>query len=182
MAKRAKPDTAAPEPRDVRLDIVEAMVLLEASKGHLGWKISELARAAGVARSLAYYHFGRTKREILETGIEIIAEQYFGMTEDRARMLDAGKGWDSVLQTRDAIRARPSFASFYLRWRLQPQTPFGRQLARIERRYQKMLRTSFPHLSEDEVVALHGILHSVVTAPFMTDASIDVVRRLLLRL
>ena len=170
------------ERRNVRLEILEAMLLLENEKGHLGWKISDLARAAGVSRTLVYYHFGRTKNEILDAGIEVIAIEYFGLGEDRESLLRQGKGWDSVLQTRRMILTHPSFAIFYLRWRTRPRSPIATKLAAIEERYQAMLQRAHPHLSRRKIVALHGILWGVVTAPFLDDDAIDVIRERVLRL
>src|SRR5262249_15127056 len=82
--------------RDVRLDILEAMLLLENEKGHLRWKISDVARVAKVSRTLVYYYFGRTKQELLETGVELLGEEYFGLTEEREKLLHEGKGWESA--------------------------------------------------------------------------------------
>lgn len=161
----------------MRLDILEAMLLLENEKGHLGWKISDLARAAGVSRALVYYHFGRTKPEILDAGIEVIAFEYFGLTEPRSKLLPEGRGWDSVMHTRRMLSARPSFALFYLRWRTKKSSPIGRKLAAIDARYEAMLARAFPHLSEKKIRALHGILYGVVTAPFLDDDAIEVIRQ-----
>lgn len=169
-------ETAA---KSVRLDILEAMLLLENEKGHLGWKISDLARAAGVSRALVYYHFGKTKREILDTGIELLAVEYFGLTPDRAELVRQGKGWDLVMQTRRMLLSRPAFAVFYLRWRTQKRSPLSARLAAIEVRYQAMLASAFPHLAKEQIGALHGIFYGVVTAPFLTDEALDVIRALL---
>jgi AcrR family transcriptional regulator len=162
----------------VRLDILEAMVRLENERGHLAWKISELARAAAVSRALVYYYFGRTKAEILDAGIEVLAEEYFGLTDERERLLGQGKGWESALASRRMALARPAFVVFYLRWRTQKRSPLAAKLAEIDRRYEAMLTVAYPQLSRDQIVALHGILYSVVTAPFLTDEALEVLRRL----
>ncbi len=168
--------------RNVRLDILEAMMLLENEKGHLGWKISDLARAADVSRTLVYYHFGRTKREILDAGIELIAVEYFGISPERAAMLRQGKAWDSLMHTRQMVLERPAFSVFYLRWRTQKRSPLAVKLIEIEKRYQAMLSAAFPHLAKEQIVALHSILYGVVSAPFLTDEAIEVIRSLLLHL
>jgi AcrR family transcriptional regulator len=177
-AKTAEQDLDESARRNVRLDILEAMLRLENEKGHLAWKISDLARLAGVSRTLVYYHFGRTKPEMLDAGIELIAVEYFGLTDERATLVREGKGWESVRQTREMIRSRPAFAVFYLRWRMQPRSPIAAMLVAIEQRYQAMLATAFPKLSKHEIVALHGILYGVVMSPFLTDEAIDVVQKL----
>lgn len=167
---------------NVRLDILEAMLHLENEKGHLAWKISDLARSAGVSRTLVYYHFGQTKKEILDAGIELIALEYFGLTDDRADLLRKGNGWDSVIQTQAMIRSRPAFATFYVRWRSQTGSPIAAKLVAIEERYQAMLTSAFPHLSKTQVIALHGILYGVVMSPFLTPEATDLIRKLVPRL
>ena len=171
----------ATQVRQVRLDILEAMLRLENEKGHLAWKISELARAANVSRTLVYYHFGRTKPEILDAGIEVIAEEYFGLTKSRAKLVEQGSGWDSVLHTRTMITQRPSFAIFYLRWRSQKTSAIAKKLAGIDARYEAMLARAFPKLTPSKVTALHGLLYGIVTAPFLTDEAVDVLRDVALR-
>lgn len=166
------------EPTNVRLDILEAMLKLENEKGHLAWKVADLARSAGVSRALVYYHFGKTKPDILDAGIEIIAEEYFGLTKKRSELVERGQGWASVAHTRAMITARPSFAIFYLRWRSQKATPIGKKLAAIDARYQAMLARAFPQLSPPKIIALHAMLYGVVTAPFVTDEAVEVIRKL----
>jgi AcrR family transcriptional regulator len=164
-----------------QIDILETMLSLEAAKGHMQWKISDLARAAKVSRSLIYYYFGRSKREIVETGVDIVAAEYFGLTQETVDLLRQRRGWETVLRTRERILSRPAFAVFYLRWRTF-DSPLRTRLVKIEERYQRMLREAFPHLSMSRVVGLHGILYGIVTAPFLTTEAIDEVRELLLHL
>ena len=45
-----------------------------------------------------------------------------------------------------------------------------------------MLSKAFPHLSRAKVVALHGILYGVVTAPFLSEEAVEEIRKLLLKL
>jgi len=183
MKKKSETQAAVrSEEANVRLDILEAMLALENEKGHLAWKISELARKAKVSRALVYYHFGKTKPEILDAGIEVIAEEYFGLTTDRAKLVFEGKGWDSVARTREMIATRPAFAIFYLRWRSQKKSPLAKKLADIDARYEAMLARAFPKLTPDQVLALHGVLYAVVTAPFLTPESIAVLRNLVTKI
>lgn len=78
--------------------ILYRVVALETTKGHLKWKVSDLARLAKVSRPLVYYHFGKTKRAILLRCVELIAEEYFGFSEERRRMRSEGRLVESVLK------------------------------------------------------------------------------------
>ena len=42
----------------VRSRVLQAVIAAEVAKGHLKWKVSDLARHAKVSRPLIYYHFG----------------------------------------------------------------------------------------------------------------------------
>jgi len=163
--------------QNVRLDILNKVIELETSKGHLKWKVSDLARISKVSRPLIYYHFGKTKREILVSSLEIIAAEYYGLNEERFEMLKNGRGWQSVLQTRDMFMKNPSFATFYMKWRMT-KTPLQEVFLRVEKKYQESLQKNFPHLSKAKVGALHAILQGVVTAPFLTAEALDEIFKL----
>jgi AcrR family transcriptional regulator len=155
----------------VRLQILQSVVALDVSKGHLKWRVSDLARAAKVSRPLIYYHFGKSKSEILKNCLEMIAEDYYGLTAERTQMLAAGQVGESLLKTRQIFLKNPALAVFYQKWRTQ-NSPFQKQLIEIERRYHDKLKKVFPQLSTKQILAIHGIFHGLVTAPFLNDESI----------
>jgi hypothetical protein len=95
-----------------------------------------------------------------------------------AERLRSRRGWQALLQTRSLIATQPWFVSVYLRWRSSPSPARDRLLA-IEKRYEEALREAFPRLSEAKIVALHAMVHAVLTAPFLTDAAAKELRRLL---
>lgn len=161
--------------------ILHAVISLEISKGHLKWKVADLARKVGVSRPLIYYHFGKSKREILEKSLLMVAEEFFGITPEREAMLKEGRAIESLLLSRKMFLADPAFALFYLKWRME-KSPMQAKLVEIERRYQKMLARLFPRLLPAEIVALHGIFYAVVTAPFLDAAAIDLILRLTKRI
>lgn len=156
---------------EIQNKILRSVIALESSKGHLKWKISELARIAKVSRPLVYYHFGKTKEEILRNCVERIAIDYFGLGEERSQTLKTGKVIDSLLQTREMFVGNPALVVFYQRWRMQ-SSPLKNQLVEIERRYQAKIHAAFPHLSRTQVVTLHSLFHGLITAPFSTEDSI----------
>lgn len=152
--------------------ILHAVIALEVAKGHRKWSVAELARKVGVSRPLIYYHFGKTKPKILETSILLVAEEFFGLTEERVRLLTEGRAVESLLASRRLFLNNPSFALFYLRWRMT-KSPIQKKLLEIETRYQTMLSELFPRAGAAEVRALHGLFYAVVTAPFLDDAAIE---------
>ncbi|MGZ3651324.1 MAG: TetR/AcrR family transcriptional regulator [Bdellovibrionota bacterium] len=158
--------------KQVRLKILHAVVALEMHKGHLKWKVADVARKAKSSRALVYYHFGKTKSEILSNCIELIAADYFGLREDRLATLKSGKGLESLLQTREMFLENPALAVFYQKWRAEPLSLLGQKFIEIEKRYQAKIAEAFPSLRPNSVVTLHAIFHGLITAPFATTESI----------
>jgi len=151
-----------------RLAIARAVISLEATRGHLKWKISELAKKSGVSRPLVYYHFGRSKRDVLARSLDLFGNELFGLSPERMLLMRRGKAVDSLLASRKLGQADSSFAVFYLRWRAE-RSIWQRKLIELEKRYQQMLRENFPRMNPEDIEALHGILFAVVAAPFLSD-------------
>jgi len=146
--------------------IVNTVLALEVSKGHLKWKVSDLSRLTGVNRSLIYYHLGKTKKEIFHTCFEKIADEFYGLSEERLQMVRNGRLLDCTKLSQQMFNEHPEFMIFYFKWRMK-KSPIQQVLIKIEERYQKKLKSIFPSLSEKEIVSLHGLLQGLVTSPFL---------------
>jgi AcrR family transcriptional regulator len=157
----------------LKSDILRSVLRLEVLKGHLKWKVSDLARYSGVSRPLIYYHFGNTKAAIIVTSIRYLAEEYFGLNEERLLMFKQGNALPSLMRTRKALMAAPDAITFYFRWRTT-KSEIQKHLIAIELEYQKLLVKGFPSLSAPEAAALHGILFGLVTAPFLTNEALQI--------
>jgi AcrR family transcriptional regulator len=164
-----------------RLKILTKIIDFDCSKGHLRWKVSDLARATRIKRPLIYYHFGKTKKDILTTSVEMVAEVYFGLSQERIKMLRDGQAWQSLLLSREFFSKNPSFVIFYFRWRMT-KSPMRDKLIEIERRYQTTLKKTFPDLSEAKILALHAVNQAVVTAPYLSAESLLEIHNLLAEL
>jgi len=68
--------------QEVHFRILNAVTKLEVSKGHLGWKISDVAKEAEVTRSLVYYYLGKDKQVILSEAVKFMLEKVFNLFED----------------------------------------------------------------------------------------------------
>lgn len=152
---------------DVRMKILGTVVALEVNKGHLRWTIAEIARRTKVSRALVYYHFGKTKGEILDRCLETVIGEYFALGNERAKWIFEGRVAESLAITRKMFLDNPSLVLFYMRWRTQP-SPWQKKFREVDKRYQAKLKAAFPHLSDSQVLIVHGLYHGLVTAPFMT--------------
>lgn len=157
--------------KNPRLEILIKVISLEVNKGHLKWKVSDLARLCHVSRSLVYYHFGKTKQEILMACLELLATEYYGLNRPNADWVFDGSLPEILLRARRLHMQTPAIAAFYQRWRVQ-DSPLKDRLEKYELEFQQKLKKAHPHLSTAKILAIHGIFHGLVTAPFMTDAAI----------
>ncbi len=158
----------------VRSKIFNSVIAAEVSKGHLKWKVSDIARITGVSRPLIYYHFGISKEAILYECLNVLAKEYYGLTNERRNLLKAGRLLESLLQTRKMFIKNPSIVVFYQKWRMQSESPIRRLLIEIECKYQEKLNSEFPHLNGSEIKTLHALFHGVVCAPFLNTVDFEV--------
>jgi AcrR family transcriptional regulator len=161
----------------VRSRVLQAVMAAEVSKGHLKWKVSEIARFTGVSRPLIYYHFGKTKKEILNECLAVVAEDHYSLASERAKSLKPETILESLTRTRKMFLKNPSLVVFYQRARMQ-NSDIGRQLIAIEKRYQEKLKKSFPKMSADQIVGLHALFHGMITAPFLDARSLEAALKL----
>lgn len=157
--------------KKIETSVLKSVLHLEVSKGHLRWKVSDLARTSKVSRPLIYYHFGNTKNDILVSSIKILAREYFGLNESRAVMMKTGDALGSIMDTRNSLMKHPDVITFYFKWRTS-RTKLQKYLIEIETEYQALLATAFPRLSRNQIAGLHGLFFGLVTAPFLTRESI----------
>ncbi|MES2528993.1 MAG: TetR/AcrR family transcriptional regulator [Bdellovibrionota bacterium] len=156
---------------DKSFHIVNAVLAFENQKGHLKWKVSEVARASKVSKSLVYYYLGSTKEAILDACIRIGAEEFYGLNAERNSMIQSGDLITSLKYTREIFLKNHAFSAFYLKWRLSP-TSIGEKVREYDTRYQQKLANLFPHLTEIERVALQALFHGLVIAPALSDEAL----------
>lgn len=151
--------------------LVNTILAFENQKGHLKWKVTEIARASKVSKSLVYYYLGSTKEQILDSSIRIGAEEFYGLTPERVAMIQAEGIIASVMYTRGIFLKNYAFTTFYLRWRKSP-TGIGEKLREYDDRYQQKLKALFPHLSDTERIALQAVFQGLVIAPTLDEDSL----------
>lgn len=155
----------------LKTKIVENIFHLEAQKGHLKWSVTQIAQAAKISRSLVYYHFGKTKIEILINCLEFIGQEFYGLTAERQELSKASV-LQSLILTNTMYKQNTSYAIFYQKWRHRP-SPIQDKYLEFEKRYDQKLKENFPRATPDQRVALHAIFHGLVTAPFITEDALN---------
>ena len=163
---------AAKKKTKMEKSVLTTVLNLEISKGHLKWKVTDLARLSKVSRPLIYYHFGKTKSDILDSCLDLVAFNYYGLDEERIQSLSSGHLLESLRHTRELFLKTPSLILFYQKWRAL-SSPLQKRLIAIEKRYQKKLSEAYSFLNPREIIVLHALMHGAITAPFLDPASFD---------
>lgn len=147
---------------------MNTVLAFENQKGHLKWKVTEIARASKVSKSLVYYYLGSTKEQILDSSIRIGCEEFYGLNPEREELIRTQGLIASIMYTREIFLKNYAFSSFYLRWAKTP-TPMGKALQEYDKRYQKKLKGLFPHMNDTERKALRAIFNGFVVAPDLNE-------------
>lgn len=151
--------------------VLDAVIRLEVTKGHLLWKITELSRLSGVGRPLIYYYFGNSKEEIVQTALKIIGDEFFGLSEERVEMWRSGKVAESIIKTRELILKAPYVAVFFFHWRHQ-SGEIAAHLKSLEDRYREKIKSLRPEFSDQEVEILFATLFGLILFPDLKEGSI----------
>lgn len=138
---------------------------LETIKGHLRWKVTELETKSKISRSLIYRYLGSTKEEILKSSLQIFTFQFYGFRDEEAPLPFHKR----IEHTRQFLIDNHEVILFYQKWRLQ-ESWIQKEFIAIEKNFQHLLKEIFPVLKNEEIVAIHALIHGLVTAPFLTSA------------
>jgi AcrR family transcriptional regulator len=148
--------------------VFEAVIQLEATKGFGKWKVTDLSRLSKVSRPLIYYYFGKSKESILETAVDFMGEEYFGLSDARMKMWDQGQLVESILISRRMCQKAPYGLLFYMT-RRNMQNSIGERMREFEKRYRKKLAEFFPQLAAVGNDGMAGVIFGLVTFPDLTE-------------
>lgn len=141
---------------------------LEESKGHLKWKVQELADRSNISRSLIYEYLGSNKKEILLNALRYFIDEFYGFSQAETVLTFS----EQIQQARKKMALYPEAVIFYQKWRSRPSW-LQNEFISIEERFHNKLKNRFPQLDQIEIRALHSLIHGLVTAPFLDDKESD---------
>jgi AcrR family transcriptional regulator len=154
--------------------VLDTVVRLDVTAGHLRWKISDLSRLSGVQRTLIYYYFGKSKEVILATAINYIGEELYGLSRKRMEMWRRGEFRASLRRTRELFAKAPHAIEFFFHWRYQKSDVQDR-LMTLEMRFQRKLKDFFPKLTAVERQALYTVYFGLVLIPDLSEEVQDLI-------
>lgn len=156
---------------DLYWKVLNCALELEFKKGHLKWTITDLSRKSQITRSLIYYYFGRSKVNIVQAAINIIGEEFIGMTEKRLKMWKEGRFEEGLIEARDIYNKMPYLCAFYLNYRNQPNE-IGEALSKVDSDFKKKLKQAVPKAKPEEINTIFAVYFGIVYSPFVTDKEI----------
>lgn len=152
--------------------VLKQIMRYEISKGHLKWKLTDVARTANVGRTLIYYHFGKTKQEIFDTCLDLVADEFYGLSEERLRLVREKGAMDCLQKSRRFCLEVPEFMMFYMRYRSDASFSSAR-LLEIEKLHRAKLQNVFPSASELDIYSLQALLKGLVSSQLLDQKAFD---------
>ena len=144
--------------------VLNCALELEFRKGHLKWTMTELSRKSKITRSLIYYYFGRSKMSILQAAVNIIGEEFIGLSNKRMEMWKNGQYEAGLLEARQFYERMPYLCAFYLNYRERPNE-IGEALLKIDKAFRRKLRQVAPNASKAEINTIFAVYFGVVYSP-----------------
>lgn len=152
--------------------ILEGALELDFHKGHLRWTMAELARKTRVTRSLIYYHFGKSKLELLKAAVRVVGEDVIGTSEQRMQLWFNGQWVESIQRARMTAERVPVLCGFYLMHR-ERNSEIGDSIRQKEGLYIRKLRKLFPNHQEATLRALFASFFGLIFSPHVDTETIE---------
>lgn len=148
--------------------IFDAVIKLDITKGHMGWSISDIARTSGISRPLIYYYFGKSKENIMQTAVDYLGKEYFGLSDERMDLWKNRNIFESVSRSRKLWQKSPYSYSFYV-MRRDLQNPVGETIRDLEKKYEEKLKMFYPHATRDMHDTVTAVIFGLAVSPTLTD-------------
>jgi AcrR family transcriptional regulator len=147
--------------------ILNAVTKLEVSKGHLKWKISDIAREADVTRSLIYYYLGKEKEVILEEAVKYMLDLIFNLFQDEPLRVKY-----RMKIALEQLREMPYLLVIYYLNRGQ-DNKIGGIIRDREQKLFGLLKSLYPQASYSEIMKLYLLELGVVVYQDVPEDFID---------
>lgn len=157
-----------------KLVSLSAQVIRQDSvKGHLRWKVTELARTSGVARSRIYELLGTNKKQILVTALKIVLDDLYGRSPERQEFNRKHGKFAGVLKSRKTVLATPELLTFSYRNRHRTDE-IGKLLRNAEQDYMDLLSAQTGVKDKRKLLFMRTMIHGISQAPFITDEEVKI--------
>ena len=153
--------------------VLSSALELEFRKGHLKWTMTELSRKSGITRSLIYYYFGREKMDIMKAAVNIVGEEFVGLTDERMALWQEGKFQESLLRAREFYNKAPYLCAFAMSYRSKPNE-LGEALVQIEKAFIEKIKKFAPKASQVQLNTLYSLYFGICFSPYVGEDEIRI--------
>ena len=134
---------------EIYFKICNAILKGEVTKGHLKWKVSEVARSAGVSRPLVYHYLGSDREQMLVESYNFMCDIVFHVNSTQKVPIK-----DVIKDVLAKLKSMPYLLPlFYLEKDKDSQC--GEIIRRYEQETLEKLANSNPHMSKNEILRLY---------------------------
>jgi AcrR family transcriptional regulator len=151
--------------------IMEAVIELEMTKGHLKWRMADLSRLSGVTRSLLYYYFGKNTKSIFKEAVHYYIGQFLDFRIERAEKVRKGEIIELISVARKKLRKNPYFLQFYAKHRLE-ETDVSHLFQKAENHYFENLKETLPVRWRPLARILWALVFGLAIQPNLSDAEL----------
>lgn len=160
--------------------ILEAVIELEMTKGHLKWKMSDLSRKSGITRSLLYYYFGKDRKHLFKQAVDYYVGVFLDFRLERAEKIRRGEIVELISIARSRLKNKPYFLQFYAKHRYD-KTEVGNVLHAAEKKYFEHLKASLPARWHHVTRVLWALVFGLAIQPDITDEDLKAAEKILRR-
>ncbi len=156
---------------DIYFSICNSVLKLEFIKGHLNWKLSDVARDANVTRSLIYYYFGKEKEALLREACRFMLS--FIYTEE---FMESEDPYQRFIDNREKIKKMPYLLIHFFMQRLL-DTELGKEIRRAEEEHFARQIEKYPHNNIDDIHRIYAVQLGILYYQNFTDQEVESIMR-----
>jgi len=148
--------------------VCNSVLKMEELKGHLLWRISDIAKDAKVQRTLIYHYFGKDREELLHEAWNYMLKTMFFLEEEQSLGVRA-----RMKQIMEKIKEMPYlFVLFFIE--KNKTSEIGEMIRTHEKKLISILSEKYPDLSQKEILEIYllelgAIAHGNLTEEEIAD-------------
>lgn len=155
---------------EIYFSICNSVLKLEFLKGHLNWKLTDVARDSNVTRSLIYYYFGKERETLLREAVRFMLS--FIYTEE---FMESEDPFQRFMDNREKVKKMPYLLiHFFMQKHLD--TELGREIKKAEREHFERQLVKYPNNNIDDIYRVYATQLGVL---YYQDFSDEEVKKIL---
>ncbi len=144
----------------------------DAKRGHMKWKVTDVSRVTGLARSRIYELFGNNKKTILLNALSFILDDLYGRTPERKELHRTEGKLAGIIKSREIVMAHPELVTFSYKHRNRSDE-IGQLLRKAEQDYLDLVSEQTGVKDPRTLLFMRTLIHGVSQAPFLNDNQVQ---------